>query len=84
MWPCLARYGAERSSMRLGRILCSFPSICSAATGTAFYRKHVLRDFSPVALFMLTGPPSSPGEQASASTRGDSPGCRIRSRRRER
>jgi len=52
-----SRYGAERSSMRLGRILCSFPFHLSRGYWYRFYRKHMLRDFSPVALFMLTGLP---------------------------
>ncbi len=52
-----ARYGAERSSMRLGRVLCSFPFHLFRGYWYRFYRKHVLRDFSPVALFMLTGLP---------------------------
>jgi dolichol-phosphate mannosyltransferase len=53
----VSRYGAERSSMRLGRILCSFPYHLLRGYWYRFYRKHVLRDFSPVALFMLTGLP---------------------------
>jgi len=52
-----SRYGAERSSMRLGRILCSFPYHLFRGYWYRFYRKHVLFDFSPVALFMLTGLP---------------------------
>jgi len=52
-----SRYGAERSSMRLDRILCSFPFHLFRGYWYRFYRKHVLRDFSPVALFMLTGLP---------------------------
>jgi dolichol-phosphate mannosyltransferase len=52
-----SRYGPERSSMRLGRILCSFPFHLFRGYWHRFYRKHVLRDFSPVALFMLTGLP---------------------------
>jgi len=52
-----SRYGAERSSMRLARILCSFPYHLFHGYWYRFYRKHVLRDFSPVALFMLTGLP---------------------------
>ena len=52
-----SRYGAERSSMRLGLILCSFPYHLFRGYWYRFYRKHVLRDFSPVALFMLTGMP---------------------------
>ena len=50
-----ARYGSERSSMNLGWVLCSFPFLLLRGYWSRFYRKHVLRDFSPVALFMLTG-----------------------------
>ena len=53
----VSRYGGERSSMHLGRILCSFPYHLLRGYWYRFYRKHVLRDFSPVALFMLTGLP---------------------------
>ena len=53
----VSRYGGERSSMQLGHILCSFPYHLLRGYWYRFYRKHVLRDFSPVALFMLTGLP---------------------------
>jgi hypothetical protein len=52
-----ARYGAERSSMNIGTILLSFPFHLFRRYWYRFYRKHVLRDFSPVAVFMLTGLP---------------------------
>ncbi len=52
-----ARYAGERSSMRLGRIVCTFPFHLFRGYWYRFYRKHVLRDFSPVALFMLSGLP---------------------------
>jgi hypothetical protein len=52
-----SRYGRERSSMRLARVVCSFPYHLFHGYWYRFYRKHVLRDFSPVALFMLTGLP---------------------------
>lgn len=52
-----ARYGAERSSMGIARILCSFPVHLFRGYWYRFYQKHVLRDFSAVALFMLTGLP---------------------------
>jgi glycosyltransferase involved in cell wall biosynthesis len=55
--PIPARYGDERSSMSLGRVLCSFPFHLFRGYWHRFYQKHVLRDFSPVALFMLTGLP---------------------------
>jgi glycosyltransferase involved in cell wall biosynthesis len=52
-----ACYGNERSSMNLGQVLCSFPFLLFCGYWRRFYRKHVLRDFSAVALFMLTGVP---------------------------
>jgi glycosyltransferase involved in cell wall biosynthesis len=55
--PIPARYGDERSSMSLARVLCSFPIHLFCGYWHRFYEKHVLRDFSPVALFMLTGLP---------------------------
>jgi glycosyltransferase involved in cell wall biosynthesis len=55
--PIPARYEGERSSMSLARVLGSFPFHLLRGYGRRFYQKHVLRDFSPVALFMLTGLP---------------------------
>jgi glycosyltransferase involved in cell wall biosynthesis len=52
-----ARYGDERSSMSIGRVLVSFPFHLFRGYWSRFYRKYVLRDFSPVALFMLAGIP---------------------------
>jgi glycosyltransferase involved in cell wall biosynthesis len=55
--PMPARYGHERSSMSLWRVLGSFPFHLFRGYWYRFYQKHVLRDFSAVALFMLTGLP---------------------------
>jgi len=55
--PIPALYGNEKSSMNIGAILLSFPFYLFRRYWYRFYRKHVLRDFSPVALFMLTGLP---------------------------
>lgn len=55
--PIPARYGNERSSMSIAKVLCSFPLHLFHGYWYRFYRKHVLRDFSAVALFMLTGLP---------------------------
>jgi glycosyltransferase involved in cell wall biosynthesis len=52
-----ARYGDERSAMSIGRVLVSFPFHLFRGYWSRFYRKYVLRDFSPVALFMLAGIP---------------------------
>jgi glycosyltransferase involved in cell wall biosynthesis len=55
--PMPSRYGDERSSMSIGRVLVSFPYHLFRGYWSRFYRKYVLRDFSPIALFMLTGLP---------------------------
>jgi glycosyltransferase involved in cell wall biosynthesis len=55
--PIPARYGDERSSMSIGRVLVSFPFHLFRGYWSRFYRKYVLRDFSPIALFMLAGVP---------------------------
>jgi hypothetical protein len=55
--PIPARYGDERSSMSIGRVLVSFPFHLFRGYWWRFYRKYVLRDFSPIALFMLAGVP---------------------------
>ena len=51
--PMPSRYGDERSSMRIGRVLVSFPFHLFLGYWARFYQKYVLRDFSPIALFML-------------------------------
>jgi dolichol-phosphate mannosyltransferase len=55
--PMPARYGAERSSLRVSRVMLSFPFHFVRGYWYRFYCKHVLRDFTPVAMFMLTGLP---------------------------
>jgi hypothetical protein len=55
--PMPSRYGDERSSMSIGRVLLSFPFHLFRGYWSRFYRKYVLRDFSPIALFMLAGFP---------------------------
>ncbi len=55
--PVPAVYGDERSSMNIWTVLGSFPFHLFRGYWYRFYRKHVLRDFSAVALFMLTGLP---------------------------
>ncbi len=55
--PIPAVYADERSAMNIGNILCAFPFHLFRGYWYRFYRKHVLRDFSAVALFMLTGLP---------------------------
>jgi glycosyltransferase involved in cell wall biosynthesis len=50
-----ARYGQERSSMQLNRIVMTFPVFLFMRFWYRIYQKHVLRQFSPVALFWILG-----------------------------
>ncbi|MBI3607903.1 MAG: glycosyltransferase family 2 protein [Nitrospirae bacterium] len=52
-----AVYGDERSSMKMSRILGSFPVYLFRRYWYRIYQKYVLRDFSPVALFLFLGLP---------------------------
>ncbi len=52
-----ARYGDEASSMNLWQVVVTFPCHLFRRYWYRFYQKHVLRDFSPIALFMLLGLP---------------------------
>jgi glycosyltransferase involved in cell wall biosynthesis len=52
-----AVYGDERSSMKISRILGSFPVYLFRRYWYRIYQKYVLRDFSPVALFLFLGLP---------------------------
>jgi dolichol-phosphate mannosyltransferase len=53
--PMPARYGAEISSMRLGSILLTFPPQLIRRFWYRVYQRHVLRDFSVVAIFWFLG-----------------------------
>jgi len=55
--PIPAKYGDERSSMKLYRIVLSFPFFLIDRFWYRFYQKYILKDFSPIALFFLTGLP---------------------------
>lgn len=50
-----ARYGAERSSLRIHREVPVFGGLLVRRTLHRFWIKYVVRDFSPIALFGLTG-----------------------------
>lgn len=52
-----ARYGDERSHLRLRRVVPSFTGLLLRRLWYRFYTKYVLRDFSPIALFVLAGLP---------------------------
>lgn len=53
-----AHYGREESSLRIRRILLSFPPKLARGLWTRIWEKYVLRDFSPIAVFWLAGLPA--------------------------
>ena len=55
--PIPARYGDERSYLRVRRVLLPFAFLLLRRTFYRVYMKYMLRDFSPVALFLLAGLP---------------------------
>lgn len=55
--PMPARYGDERSSLRIGTILRRFPLRLLDRLRKRIWQRYVLRDFSPVALFLFLGAP---------------------------
>lgn len=50
-----ARYGSERSSLRVGRALATFPLFLARGFWYRVYERHVLREFSAVAVFWFLG-----------------------------
>jgi glycosyltransferase involved in cell wall biosynthesis len=55
--PIPARYGDERSYLRVRRVLFPFAFLLLRRTLYRVWAKYMLRDFSPIALFLLTGLP---------------------------
>ncbi len=53
--PVPSRYNDERSSMRIGQVLVTFPLHLLRGFCYRVYERHVLREFSPVALFWVLG-----------------------------
>lgn len=49
------RYGDEHSSMHLSRVLVTFPLYLFKGFWYRIYERHVLREFSPVAVFWILG-----------------------------
>jgi dolichol-phosphate mannosyltransferase len=52
-----AQYGSENSSLRVNRILATFPFYLARGFWTRIWEKYMLRDFSPIAMFWVTGFP---------------------------
>jgi glycosyltransferase involved in cell wall biosynthesis len=55
--PMPARYGAERSSLRIPRVLGTFPWLLFRRFWKRVWRKYLLYDSSPIALLLLGGVP---------------------------
>jgi len=53
--PIPARYANEVSSMKISRILVSFPGRLFRRYWWRIYERHTLRDFSPIVLFLASG-----------------------------
>jgi glycosyltransferase involved in cell wall biosynthesis len=52
-----ARYGEEVSHLRVSKILLTFPALLFGRFAYRIVQKYILRNFSPVALFLLLGLP---------------------------
>ncbi len=53
--PLPARYANEVSSMRISRILTSFPGRLFHRYWWRIYERYTLRDFSPIVPFLISG-----------------------------
>ena len=53
--PMPARYGDEESTLRVSRVLVTFPLFLVKGFWYRVYERHVLREFSPVAVFWILG-----------------------------
>ena len=53
--PIPARYGEERSAMRLGQVLLTFPAHLARRFWYRIYQRHILRDFSAAGVFWVVG-----------------------------
>ena len=50
-----ARYGDERSSLSLARTMAAFPFLLLRSCGRRLVVRYFIRDFTPVALFLIAG-----------------------------
>lgn len=55
--PIPARYGSEESDLRIWKVVLTFPPRLVHGLWRRIWRKYVLRDFSPIAVFWLLGLP---------------------------
>jgi glycosyltransferase involved in cell wall biosynthesis len=56
--PMPAVYGDERSNIRLPHVIATFPALLLRRFAERVFVKYVVRDFSPIGLFLLVGVPS--------------------------
>ncbi len=52
-----ARYGDERSSMKLSRVLATFPGLLARGLARRFYWRYLIHEFSVVSICVLVGVP---------------------------
>lgn len=53
--PIPARYGDEKSSLRIGRVLRRFPLALLRSLSHRVWQRHFVHDFGPFAIFLVTG-----------------------------
>jgi hypothetical protein len=53
--PIPARYGPEKSDIKPLHVVMTFPGLLLGRFAYRVYQKYMLRDFSPIALFLLIG-----------------------------
>ncbi|HJQ83363.1 MAG TPA: glycosyltransferase family 2 protein [Candidatus Binatia bacterium] len=56
--PMPALYGDEQSSVRLPHVMLTFPPLLLGRFAQRVFIKYVVRDFSPIGLFLLCGVPA--------------------------
>jgi glycosyltransferase involved in cell wall biosynthesis len=56
--PMPAVYGDERSDIRLPTVIATFPALLLRRFAERVFAKYIVRDFSPIGLFLLIGIPS--------------------------
>jgi glycosyltransferase involved in cell wall biosynthesis len=56
--PMAAVYGDEESDVRLPHIILTFPPLLLRRFAERVFQKYVVRDFSPIGLFLMIGVPS--------------------------
>ncbi|MBN1193308.1 MAG: glycosyltransferase family 2 protein [Coriobacteriia bacterium] len=53
--PISTHYGTEVSGLRISKVLVTFPARLTSGLFRRMFRRYVIRDFSPVAVFLMSG-----------------------------